>query len=170
MCRPFLFIDVDGVLSLFGFDTAHPPEGRFLMVDGIVHLLSRPAASLLAGLRPDFELIWCTGWEEKADEYLPHALGLPAGLPHLHFDRAAPADGRHWKLAAIEAEAGTERPLAWIDDDHDETCRRWAMDRPAPTRLVSTDPAVGLTAEQADGLRDWVRSLGHQPAPQEPDS
>jgi hypothetical protein len=159
MDRPLLFIDVDGVLSLFGFDSAHPPEGRFIMVDGIVHLLSRSATSLLAELSPDFELVWCTGWEEKADEYLPHAMGVPAGLPHLSFEQVAPVDGRHWKLAAIEAYAGAERALAWIDDGHDDTCRTWAAARTAPTRLVSTDPAIGLTPEQAQELRRWARAV-----------
>ena len=57
----------------------------------------------------------------------------------------------HWKLDAIEAHAG-ERPLAWIDDAHDDSCRAWASARAAPTLLVTTDPAAGLTAAHVEAL------------------
>ena len=160
MDPPLLLIDIDGVISLFGFDAAQPPPGRFALVDGIPHFLSAGAAELIGGLQELFELVWCSGWEEKADEYLPLALGLPGGLRHLTF---APADGsppaRHWKLAAIDAYAGPERPLAWIDDQFDDSCHRWAATRQAPTELVATDPAVGLTAEHGARLRAWARAL-----------
>ncbi|HEY2318362.1 MAG TPA: HAD domain-containing protein [Solirubrobacteraceae bacterium] len=161
MDPPLLLIDIDGVISLFGFDTAQPPPGRFALVDGIPHFLSVGAAELLGGLQEHFELVWCSGWEEKANEYLPLALGLPHGLRHLTF---APADGsqapRHWKLGAIEAYAGPDRPLAWIDDQFDESCHRWARARTAPTELVETDPAVGLTLPHGAHLRTWAKSLG----------
>ena len=39
MNRPLLLIDVDGVISLFGFDPARPPDGNFQNVDGIAHFL-----------------------------------------------------------------------------------------------------------------------------------
>ena len=132
MDRPLLLIDIDGVISLFGFDPGQPPPGRFLLVDGIPHYLSAGAGELLADLHEDFELVWCSGWEEKADEYLPFALGLPAGMRHLTFAGAAAAADdteRHWKLPAIERFAGRERPLAWIDDQFDVTCHRWANAR-----------------------------------------
>jgi hypothetical protein len=159
MALPLLLIDIDGVISLFGFDAGHPPSGRFLLVDGIPHFLSVTAAGLLGGLREQFELVWCSGWEEKADEYLPVALGLPAGLHHLTFDDAAAPGARHWKLAAIDGYAGRDRPLAWVDDAFDESCHRWARERPGPTQLVATDPAAGFTAEQASRLRRWASTL-----------
>ncbi len=159
MDPPLLLIDIDGVISLFGFDAAQPPPGRFALVDGIPHFLSAGAADLIGGLQEHFELVWCSGWEEKADEYLPLALGLPAGLRHLNFAPAAPGPARHWKLAAIDAYAGRHRPLAWIDDQFDDSCHAWAQARPAATELVATDPAVGLTPPQTDRLRDWARAL-----------
>ncbi len=159
MDRPILLIDIDGVISLFGFETRKPPAGRFLMVDGIVHFLSATAGRLLGELAERFELVWCSGWEEKADEYLPLALGIPAGLPHLTFDGPRPNAGRHWKLAAIDRYASGSRPLAWIDDDLDDSCHAWAAAREGPTRLVVTEPAVGLTADQATALLDWALEL-----------
>jgi hypothetical protein len=159
MDRPLLLIDIDGVISLFGFDATQPPPGRFELVDGIPHFLSAGAAERIGGLQEHFELVWCSGWEEKADEYLPLALGLPAGLRHLTFVPAGPASVRHWKLAAIDAYAGPHRPLAWIDDQFDHSCHAWAVARLGPTELVATDPAIGVTAEQSERLRDWAHAL-----------
>ena len=165
MDRPLVLIDIDGVISLFGFEAAQPPPGRFLLVDGIPHFLSSGAAELLGGLHDEFELVWCSGWEDKADEHLPFALGLPAGLHHITFARepgdepAGAGEARHWKLSAIDAYAGPHRPLAWIDDQFDDSCHEWARHRPAPTELVATDPAVGLTADHAARLRAWAAAL-----------
>jgi hypothetical protein len=159
MQRPLLLLDIDGVISLFGFDSTDPPPGRFLLVDGIVHYLSATAGELVRSLGERFEMVWCSGWEEKADEHLPHALGLPSGLPHLGFAPDMRGTGRHWKLAAIERYAGGRRPLAWVDDAFDDSCHRWARERPSPTLLVATEPAIGLTSSHAARLRGWADAL-----------
>jgi hypothetical protein len=154
--KPLLFVDIDGVISLFGFAPDRRPAGAWLNVDGVVHLLSATAPARLLQLSEHFELVWASGWEEKANEHLPTALQLPGSLPFLVF---APDDGYdHWKLAALEAHAG-DRPLAWIDDGHDEACRAWAASRPAPTLLVSTDPESGLTDEHVARLTAWAAGL-----------
>jgi hypothetical protein len=159
MNRPLLLIDIDGVISLFGFDHRRPPPGRFVTVDGVVHFLSTDAAEQLLTLRGDFDLAWCSGWEEKADEHLPLALGLPAGFPHLTFGDGYADHVRHWKLSAIDAFAGAHRPVAWVDDAHDDSCQAWATERPAPTLLITTDPASGLTAAHTATLSAWARRL-----------
>lgn len=161
MHRPLLLIDIDGVISLSGFDAQRPPAGRFELVDGIPHFLSASAGELLAGLERQYELVWCSGWEDKADQYLPRAIGVSAGLPHLSFPEPGPdaSGARHWKLAAIEAFAGSTRPLAWIDDAFDDSCHTWAQMRTGPTKLVLTEPAIGLSAEQARELAEWARGL-----------
>lgn len=159
--RPLLLVDVDGVISLFGFPLHARPAGRFEMVDGIAHFLSASAGEHLRRLADAFEPVWCTGWEEKANEYLPAALGLDAAWPHLTFERAA-GPGRsvqgHWKLDAIDAWCG-RRALAWIDDAHGPACEAWATTREAggsPTLLVTTEPAVGLTDQQVAELLAWA--------------
>jgi hypothetical protein len=163
-------IDIDGVISLFGgggagigsgIDSYTRPEGIFRSIDGIPHFLSSVAAAHLLALAEDFDLVWCSGWEEKAEEHLPHLLGLPAGLPFLRFERSRGAGtsiAGHWKLAAIDAYAG-DRPLAWIDDAFDESCHAWAAARPAPTLLVQTAPAYGLTSTETQQLTEWARAL-----------
>lgn len=159
MNRPLLLIDVDGVISLFGFDASRPPAGRFEIVDGIAHFLSATAGEHLDRLSRVFQPVWCTGWEEKANEYLPRALGLAGPFPFLSFAGCTPAVDGHWKLAGIDAYAGPHRPVAWVDDAHDERCRSWALARRAPTLLVSTDPRRGLTEAHVVELLGWAEGL-----------
>jgi hypothetical protein len=150
-------VDIDGVISLFGFGAPHAaarPEGSFHSIDGIPHFLSSTAAAHLLTLRSAFELVWASGWEEKANEYLPHLLGLPE-LPHLSFERSVGRTNAHWKLNAIEAHAG-DRPLAWIDDAFNDACHEWAAERTASTLLVETQPAIGLTEHETEVLLRWA--------------
>jgi hypothetical protein len=158
--KPLLFLDIDGVISLFGWASADRPDGSFHAIDGIPHLLSAGAAEHLHELAAHFDPVWCSGWEEKANEHLPHLLGLPGPYPFLSFGAVAPG-GAHWKLEAIERHAG-ERPLAWVDDALSDDCHRWAAARAAPTLLVPTDPARGLTAREVAALVAWASAL--QPA------
>jgi HAD domain in Swiss Army Knife RNA repair proteins len=156
--KPLLLVDIDGVLSLWGFAMdGCPIEGTWHQIDGISHFLSAPAARHLQALCERFEAVWCSGWEEKADDYLPHLLGLPR-LAHLTFPRNPGRTRAHWKLAAIDAHAG-DRPLAWIDDAFNDACFAWAEQRSAPTLLVRTDPATGLNAAAADELTAWADRL-----------
>jgi hypothetical protein len=157
--RPLLLIDVDGVISLFGFDHAAPPSGRLQLVDGHAHFLSTSAGSHLRRLGEEFELAWCTGWEEKANEYLPPALGLAGPLPHVVFDPATRPPDAHWKLDGIDRHVEASRALAWLDDAHDDGCRAWACTRVGPTLLVTTDPAVGVTEREVEQLLAWARRL-----------
>lgn len=160
--KPVLFVDIDGVISLWGFAPNARPDGAFHNVDGVMHFLSSAAGNHLLGLRERFELVWCSGWEEKANEHLPLALALPSELPFLSFERNPARGHGHWKLAAIEAYAGPRRPLAWIDDAHDEACHSWAARRDAPTLLVATTPAVGLIAAHVDELNAWADAINAQ--------
>jgi HAD domain in Swiss Army Knife RNA repair proteins len=154
--QPILLIDVDGVISLFGFDHAAPPAGRFQLVDGITHFLSSSAGDYLRALAPAFELVWCTGWEDKANDYLPMALGLDGPLPLVEFQHDGRPPAAHWKLGGIDRHLDPARPVAWIDDAHDDACRSWAATRAAPTLLITTDPAVGLTELEVERLLAWA--------------
>jgi hypothetical protein len=164
--RPLLLVDIDGVISLFGAPAGlgagaeERADGALHSIDGMLHFLSFTAAAHLLALASVYELVWASGWEERADEYLPHLLGLPRGLPFLCFQRAVGRSHAHWKLDAIDAYAG-ERPLAWIDDALDDACRSWAQARlqTAPTLLVQTEPRRGLTESEAALLSGWAREL-----------
>lgn len=115
----------------------------------MLHLLSEEAAAHLHDLAEVYELVWCSGWKDRANDHLPHVLGL-GPFPHLVFGDSP----GHWKLAAVEAYAGA-RACAWIDDDLNDAVRDWARRRAQPTLLVETEPATGLTAALAAELRAW---------------
>jgi len=162
-------VDIDGVISLFGVAqqtggvsdlraAAASRDGALHSIDGAFHFLSSTAATHLLDLAALYELVWASGWEERANEHLPHLLGLPRGIPFLRFARAVGRSNAHWKLDAIEAYAG-QRPLAWIDDALDQACREWASARAAPTLLVQTDPVCGLTSREAAQLTQWAQAL-----------
>jgi hypothetical protein len=158
--RPILFLDVDGVISLFGFEPV-PGQlpGSWHWVDGVAHCIPEAVGPRISLLMEHFELVWATGWEEKANEYLPHILGLEArDLPCLTFDGRAVFGTAHWKLEAIE-EYAADKPAAWVDDSIDASCRAWAERRRAPTLIVHTDSAVGLTDEHVTELRGWATAL-----------
>ncbi len=171
---PLLMVDIDGVVSLFGGwerggreadgeAGGRSPEGSFHSIDGMPHFLSSTAAAHLLDLASMFELVWASGWEERANEHLPHLLGLPRDLPFLRFQRAVGRSNAHWKLDAIDTFAGG-RALAWLDDALNDACHEWALARAAPTLLVQTDPRRGLTASEATRLADWARALRPRPA------
>jgi hypothetical protein len=157
---PILFVDVDGVISLFGFapDVGHLP-GPLHWIDGIAHCIPAEVGQRLVRLADAFELVWATGWEERANDHLPHLLELPfSRLPTLTFDGRAVFGSAHWKVDAISEYAG-DRPAAWVDDNLNETCHMWATTRGAPTLLVETNPSEGLTDAHVEELLAWATGL-----------
>ena len=156
IAKPLLLVDVDGVISLFGFAPDARPAGRFEIVDGIAHFLSATAGEHLRRLADHFEPVWCTGWEEKANEYLPHALGLPARCPHLAFERDRRAHAR-----ALEARR--DRRLRRRDARSPGSTTRTATrascgprSAPAPTLLVTTARRHAGMTGRADVTRARV--------------
>ena len=159
--RPLLAVDVDGVISLFGID--EPPRrevAKFELIDGMMHCISLAEGDRLRRLQKQYDLVWATGWEERANEVLPEILGLPE-LDVIRFDGAARWGTADWKVAPLEEKAAG-RPLAWIDDSFDETCYLWARERQAsgiPTLLVPTESQLGLEEAHAEALSAWASGL-----------
>jgi hypothetical protein len=154
--RPVLAVDVDGVISLFGFEgSTEKAPGDFHLVDGMLHCISVPTGARLNRLARSYELIWASGWEDRANDHLPSIIGVPE-LPYLRFDRRPVFGTAHWKLDALGRHSG-ERPLAWIDDSLDHSCYEWAEAREAPTLLVPTESSRGLEEAHVDALESWVR-------------
>ena len=133
-----LAVDVDGVISLFGFE--EPPDraiARFELIDGMVHCISVAAGERLRRLSEHYDLVWATGWEDRANDLLPQLLGLPE-LPSLTFDGAARFGIRPLEARLPSTSTRGAAPLAWIDDSFDESCYEWARAaarrRPDPAR------------------------------------
>jgi hypothetical protein len=158
--RPILFVDVDGVISLFGFSpgTGDLP-GPLHWIDGVAHCIPEGIGQRLVTLAERFELVWATGWEERANEHLPFLLKLPfRDLPSLRFRGRAVFGSAHWKVDAIDRYAA-DRPAAWIDDNLNAECFAWAKRRIAPTMLVETSSSVGMTDEHVSELLEWASTV-----------
>ncbi len=159
--KPILAVDVDGVISLFGFEEGMDnAPGEYHLVDGILHCISMPTGPMLNRLAETYDLIWATGWEDRANDHLPNILGVPT-LPFLTFDGRARFGTAHWKLEALQDHGG-DRPLAWVDDSLDQSCYEWADERPAPTLLVQTESTRGLEDGHVAALESWAQS-GYTP-------
>ncbi|HEY7267314.1 MAG TPA: hypothetical protein VH501_06435 [Solirubrobacterales bacterium] len=162
--RPLLAVDIDGVISLFGFDESLQPgsgdpgraPGEYHLIDGMLHCIALDTGPRLNRLGETYALVWASGWEDRANDHLPTILGVPE-LPYLTFDGRARFGTAHWKLEALEEYAG-QRALAWIDDSLDESCYEWADRREAPTLLVPTESDVGLTEAHAEALESWAKA------------
>ena len=154
---PVLAVDIDGVISLFGFEGTPQVEGAELeLIEGALHCISMPAGNQLRRLAEHFEIVWATGWE-AGGERVSQLLGLPQ-WPSLSFKGSARFGSADWKLEPLGRYAHG-RPLAWIDDSLDEACYAWARARTEPTLLVETEPQTGMQEVQVEALLGWARSL-----------
>jgi hypothetical protein len=139
-----------------------------------VRLNHRHGALLTALAREtSLELVWATAWEHSANERVAPAIGL-AALPVIEFpDTDVEHDARGylnwrpdggWKWPAVTAYADG-RPLAWLDDEHEEADfapARAAFDRHragSPTLLCHVDPRRGLRSGHLDRIRCWAADL-----------
>ena len=143
------------MISLFGFPEDGPAPGGFHEVEGMTHCIGHSAGERLGRLAERFELVWATGWKDRANEYLPRILGLEAPeLPSVTYSNPPEVDAR-WKLPGIDEYAG-DRPAAWIDDNLSGPCERWAREREAPTLLIRSEPATGISEEHVERLLEWA--------------
>ncbi|MEU4744482.1 HAD domain-containing protein [Actinosynnema sp. NPDC023658] len=184
--RGLLLLDVDGPLNPYAAKPHRRPEGyrtfRLTRRDtwhsdpdargskGLRVWLNPDHGALLRALAVDtgLELVWATTWMHLANELVAPAVGLPAlpviEFPAADFDRDAGwSPGGPWKWRAVAEFAGG-RPLAWLDDEHDEAgkeSRGW-FDRvraEVPTCLCHVDPRRGLRPEHLDGIRTWAATV-----------
>ena len=72
------------MISLFGFERPNEPHvptragpGEFHLIDGMLHCISMPTGPRLNRLAQSYELIWASGWEDRANDHLPGILGVP---------------------------------------------------------------------------------------------
>ena len=60
--RPILFVDVDGVISLFGFSPGEAQlPGPLHWIDGVALFIPDDVGARLVTLAERFELVWATG-------------------------------------------------------------------------------------------------------------
>ncbi|WP_049649258.1 HAD domain-containing protein [Kitasatospora sp. MY 5-36] len=153
---PLLLLDVDGVLNPFAAAVCPADYQEYGFFPGEEPVrLNRVHGRWLNGLAEHFEIVWATGWEEEANEFLAPFLGLER-LPVVFFPPKPfePCE----KVPAVAAFVG-ERAAAWVDDALTPQARAWADGRAAATLLVDTDPCVGLTWSAVEQLSRWSMDL-----------
>lgn len=175
MDKPLLLLDVDGPLNPYaakptrrpeGYETYRldqgwSPEGRYARWgdQGMRVWLNPDHGRELRELTDVVDLVWCTIWNELANELIAPVLGLPQ-LPVIEV--AYKHDTGHiFKLDAVNEYVG-QRAFAWFDDDFLPADMTWAMQRDRlgrPTLLLPVDPAKGLVASDFAAVRKWAESL-----------
>ena len=130
----------------------------------MIHYISAAAGPFLRRLADEFELVWATGWEETANDYLPLLLELSGELPVLTFDGRVAAgvgpledrcDGANMPANPARSPGSTTASTT--------TCREWARRHPAPTLLIETASEQGMAEEHVEELLAWARALRSQP-------
>lgn len=160
--KPLLAIDVDGVICPYGWDdeTGPPDGGEWRLMNGLPYFVLTVAGERLRRLEEHYELVWATGWEDRANDFLPNLLGI-SELPIVWFEGTKTFGEAHWKLDGLTGYAGA-RPLAWIDDSFDESCHAWAAARRAPTLLVEAEASIGIEDAHVETMLRWAED-GFEP-------
>lgn len=156
--KPFLLVDVDGVLNPYPRQPAAFPPGYTAFAIGVQQVWLWPAHGIwLHELAKWFELVWASTWEAETNSAIGARIGAPPGIPHLHFTHLDP-QGWTWKLPAVQGYVA-DRPVAWLDDAPGWGAEAWAASRVAPTRLIRPDQHTGWTEEEFAELVDFGKRL-----------
>lgn len=173
MPRPWLFLDLDGVVSPVpprGADRDEIPLG-YMTWDGAIYqpmYVDQHLPAWAQSLDAAFDVVWATSWQRTVLGAVAEPLGLPA-WPVLTWPltleptRRQGGRGRLRQKTAVIVEhlRRDPRPFAWADDFHARRCP------PPPVRDLQLDcliirPAVriGLTAAHVDDLLAFAACSG----------
>ncbi|MFV2017218.1 HAD domain-containing protein [Micromonospora sp. LOL_023] len=162
--RPYVFLDVDGVLIPFAARTTgrSPSPHRAAHRDSIGNpLLERvdpdDGRRLLA---LDCQLVWATTWLAEANDVISPLLGLPE-LPVVPWPDSddEPPRGVHWKTAFLTRWAAG-RTFVWLDDEITDLDRHWvAVHHPGRALLHRVDPQLGLTDADFSTVGQWLTAM-----------
>lgn len=163
--RPFLLVDVDGVLN--AINESQNRKTYDIFQSGPYRIrLRHELSGWLHRLSEHFELVWTTMWDEAANAELSPRLGLPnlpyipcwenSGTPVLWNEHSL-----YSKVVGIN-EHLKDRPFAWIDDEIRDGEQEWARirdDEVAPTCLLRIDAHMGLAEHHVDRLIEWAQLI-----------
>ena len=182
--KPWLLIDIDGVLNPLGEPLERPGFTAHEITDerGKTFLLrlNPEHGDWLLGLTDVFDLAWCTTWWEVVDERIASLVGLPTGLPAVPLPRPT----REWKhrvdykaphvrrFAAGRSVAWIDDDLSWLENDYRLLRDSWhGLTEGVPpvedALLFQANPFVGLVPWHIEEARAWAEggasrsSTGH---------
>jgi hypothetical protein len=176
--RPYLFLDVDGVLNVpEGFHGRHdemyddfaehvvPFENVSGYMRSVPVWLSPAMGARVGDLPADIH--WVTTWGHRVGSSIAPRCGLPRDLPVLTRDGGEEWD-LDWKFLAVrKAVEQDPRPFVWIDDDIEFlqdgslTPQAWADHLALPSLLIAPAAGTGLTARHLDQVDEFLRQHGN---------
>lgn len=145
--KPFLFLDVDGVIAPFGERPEWPKQ--FVAVASVPIVPEN--RERLAALDQTFDIVWCTDWMDNANE-LGAIYGLPP-RPYLEIPEGKDDDTAHYE---VEGEDGL--PI-W---HHDPFTRpedlKWDRSYGSPSMVRKLPAVVEFLRSRTDHNRPfaWV--------------
>lgn len=157
--KPWLFIDVDGVLNTFG-----PRDGRDVYkILGYTVMLRKSDGKNLLKLTDKYDLIWGTTWCDLANVHIGPKIGLPE-LPYIEWSDKYPASRLRTRtmIKTIDVvEFCDGRPFAWLDDD------LWQEDidflqSNCDCLPIYVNEYQGLVDNDFERLREWTPSASTQ--------
>lgn len=159
-----ILVDVDGVINKFGPKNWEDKEFRAM---NFPITYSPRAIGLLLDLsaKTGWELMWATTWNERANEYIAPAVGLPE-LPvvemNLKYRKPQPKFSEYVSIGEFKADslvAQIKEPFVWFDDEHDLAAHlKGRLD--FPWKVVYVDEREGLTEANCAEALKWIRAIG----------
>ncbi|MEX2441109.1 MAG: HAD domain-containing protein [Pontimonas sp.] len=154
MSKPFLFLDIDGVLNSFGGqnvwgddeDHALTPFGQGPFVVSISMNMARAINSL------DCELWWTTTWQTEA-----YLVGDIIGLKGQYLDLDV---NPGWKHGAVQRMLQDDpRPFVWFEDEPGiyGTNNGVSRDKWPPGFVWNPNALTGITPSNIEGARRFLR-------------
>lgn len=159
--KPYLFLDVDGVLSPLSDDPND--EWDDWLENNLTPfwlLLSKKMGISIRALNVD--IVWLTTWEHDANFYIGPIFDWP-NLPVLESNYAEDERSNYewWKLASLRKFLNENpRDFIWIDDEiqfYGDEMDEWLGDFSYHHHLISPNPNIGLQKIHIDNLVNWLR-------------
>ncbi len=155
--KPYLFLDVDGVLNVMKPDAADLKRREIILPgrDGLSHRLY-PTKFTLPFMRwawNTFDVQWCTAWRLDAN-----VIAKWAGLPERP-DATVCRSGRmmDWKLEGVQNFLKGRTPTCvWIEDGIGEEAEAWTA-KQKNFIYIHTKFKIGVTRRHAACLSDWLK-------------
>lgn len=155
--KDIIFVDVDGVLFPI---TENPPKGyESFMITPYKEVIVNPAHGkwlLDLAAETDSELVWCTFWEDKANEYIAPLVGLP----ELPVAKIIPwkmySSPGSWKAWTAKHYADKRR---WVQFDDEGDVGYWLNQFEVPGRQgkhIKVGPTMGLSINNIRNAKNFL--------------